>query len=244
MQAHWVSDTGSKNERFIAGSGICVSPISQPHSMQWRETFGAMMMLVQAELLNGDDANRRDLAWTGEGIYGERDYFLEHLGTLLADAASTGLPVSRLQAESTAVLIMRHLNRRPCHFSVDALKDGRRFNRLKEFIAAHLGEDLSVVALANVAQMSPFHFGRVFKASLGLSPHQYILKQRLEKAKQLLLIGQLTIAEIAQECGFAAQAHLTTAFRMHIGTTPKQFQNDFRPRIAFTEFRQASSEKE
>jgi AraC family transcriptional regulator len=87
-----------------------------------------------------------------------------------------------------------------------------------------LAEDLSIVALARVAQTSPFHFTRLFKASMCLTPHQYVLQQRVENAKRLLTEDKLTISEIAHECGFANQAHLTTAFHRHTGATPQQFR--------------------
>jgi AraC family transcriptional regulator len=90
---------------------------------------------------------------------------------------------------------------------------------------AYLDHELSLTALAAVAQMSPYYFSRLFKQSTGLSPHQYILQQRVEWAKRLLADARLSIAAVAQRVGFASQAHLTTAFRQRVGVTPRQYRH-------------------
>nr|WP_058998923.1 helix-turn-helix transcriptional regulator [Leptolyngbya sp. NIES-2104] len=69
--------------------------------------------------------------------------------------------------------------------------------------------------------MSPHHFSRLFKQSTGLSPHQYVIRCRVERAKQLLLKGEMTIAEVAATVGFYDQSHFAHYFRRLMGVTPK-----------------------
>jgi AraC family transcriptional regulator len=69
--------------------------------------------------------------------------------------------------------------------------------------------------------MSPHYFSRLFKRSTGFAPHQYLIKCRIERAKQLLLKGKLTIAEVAYSVGFANQGHLNYHFKRLVGITPK-----------------------
>ena len=72
--------------------------------------------------------------------------------------------------------------------------------------------------------MSVSYFARCFKGTLGTTPHGYLVQRRVERAKSLLADGDLPIAEVALECGFATQAHLTTVFRNAVGATPNSYR--------------------
>jgi AraC family transcriptional regulator len=197
--------------------------------MEWDEAHGMAMMLIEASIFEEGHPARPHLAWTGQGMYGGRDPFIEHLGNLLVDAGRSGCAVSKLHVESTAVLILHHLNKCHSRSLCKPSKDQGRLHHVQEFMHANLANDLSIVTLARIAHMSPFHFSRLFKVSFGLTPHQYVLNERIGMAKRLLTGSLLSIVEVAQDCGFATQAHLTTAFRMHVGFTPKQFRAAMSP---------------
>ena len=89
---------------------------------------------------------------------------------------------------------------------------------------ANLCEDLSLDALAQVAQMSPSRFRRAFQATVGQSPHSWLNKHRLERAKTLLAKTEQSIAQIAIDCGFSSQSHMTTIFSKHLGITPNGYR--------------------
>jgi AraC family transcriptional regulator len=93
---------------------------------------------------------------------------------------------------------------------------------VKEYINGHLHQDLKLDELAAIAQLSPYHFLRLFKQSMGITPHQYILQRRLNQAKHLLQQSELSIVEIAARTGFSDQSHLTRSFKRMMGMTPKQ----------------------
>ena len=95
-----------------------------------------------------------------------------------------------------------------------------------DFIHAHLDADVSIPALAEQARVSAFHFARQFRATVGLPPHQYVLRQRIQKSLRLLKAGKLPLAQIAVESGFHDQAHFTRAFRRLLGTTPRASRLD------------------
>jgi AraC family transcriptional regulator len=105
--------------------------------------------------------------------------------------------------------------------------DRRRLARVKEYIAANLDGDLTIVQLAKVACLSQFHFARAFKAAVGQSPHQYVSAQRLERAKEMLTRGDQSLLDITVALSFASQANFTRAFRVGTGMTPGQFRRDF-----------------
>jgi AraC family transcriptional regulator len=92
--------------------------------------------------------------------------------------------------------------------------------RLLAFIEEHLGSDIGIATLAGLAGYSPDHFARLFKQSFGLSPYQFILQRRVERAKALLRDRGHSIAEVAMLCGFASQAHFHTTFKARTGVTP------------------------
>ena len=99
-----------------------------------------------------------------------------------------------------------------------------RLRRMMDYIGAHLDEDLSLDKLAELVQMSPYHFARLFKQSTGLTPHQYVLGERIWMAKGMLADGRLSITEISRQLGFASRAHFTTVFRKRIGTPPREYR--------------------
>ncbi|TRX75872.1 helix-turn-helix domain-containing protein [Pseudomonas mangiferae] len=94
--------------------------------------------------------------------------------------------------------------------------------RLDAYIGQHLGRRISVAELAQVACVSPSHFHVQFKDCVGLTPHQYLLKARLDRAARLLRESPLPLVRIAEECGFSSQSALTTAMRRYLGLTPKR----------------------
>jgi AraC-like DNA-binding protein len=96
--------------------------------------------------------------------------------------------------------------------------------RVLEHLQAHLDQELPVTALAAIAQLSPSYFSRLFKLSTGLSPHQYLLRQRIECARELLADPGRRVAEVSYELGFPSQSHFTTVFRTLVGVTPRAYQ--------------------
>lgn len=108
------------------------------------------------------------------------------------------------------------INPRHLHFS--------RLQAVLNHIHHHPTEDLSASALARRAGVSLAHFRRLFQEAVGMPPHRYVLAARLEQARKLLTLSEVTIAGVAQDCGFASQSHLTASFRAAHAVTPAQFR--------------------
>ena len=104
-----------------------------------------------------------------------------------------------------------------------------RLRAVVEYIEEHLDGGPSLVQLAAVARLSPYHFARQFKAATGLPPHQFVILRRVERAKQLLHAGtDLSLAEVALHAGFSDQSQLSRHFKRLVGVTPGQFRTPAR----------------
>lgn len=93
-----------------------------------------------------------------------------------------------------------------------------------DYIHAHLDSELSISTLARLMQVSPFHFIRLFKRTMGITPHSYIMKQRIERAKVLLKGTNLSVAEIAYDIGFCSQSRFTTVFSQYVQASPTAYR--------------------
>ncbi|MEM7665830.1 MAG: AraC family transcriptional regulator [Pseudomonadota bacterium] len=91
-------------------------------------------------------------------------------------------------------------------------------------IEDRLEDNLTIADLARVTSLSDWHFARAFKDATGLSPHQFVLRRRIARGKDLLQKTALSIAEIAAAAGFSSQSHMTDVFREKVGTTPGRYR--------------------
>ena len=94
-----------------------------------------------------------------------------------------------------------------------------------DYINDNLDEKINIYDIAKLVDISNYYFCRMFHASMGISPYQYVLKQRVTKAKDLIKNSKLTLADIAYECGFSSQSQMTQHFRKQLGVTPKVYRN-------------------
>lgn len=157
--------------------------------------------------------------------YGVRSPQIAHLMLALRAEADDQNPGGLAAVEAVTTALGYHLVReagieqpRPirAHGGLSAVAK----RRVLELIDAELDRRLTVEMLAHEAALSPAHFARAFKETLGRAPHQYLLQLRLERARQLIGTSGLSLSDIAQRAGFADQAHFTRAFKRAFGTTP------------------------
>jgi AraC family transcriptional regulator len=100
----------------------------------------------------------------------------------------------------------------------------RRLKRVDELIDARLDDKLTVRELAAAIGLSTGFFSRAFKASVGKSPHDYIIDRRVSRARTLLQIDEVGLADVALASGFTSHAHMTATFRSRLGVTPGQLR--------------------
>ncbi len=96
--------------------------------------------------------------------------------------------------------------------------------KIMQFIEEHLTETIKVEDLAALTKLSKTYFSRVFKSAYNESPYNYVLRRRMELAKELITETNAALSEIALDCGMADQAHLCKTFRKVFGTTPNYWR--------------------
>ena len=144
--------------------------------------------------------------------------------SLLSELRSEGLG-GRLYVESLANILGIHLLRQHSSVKQPSLPrsvglDRATLRRVSTYIEEDLAEDLSLSELAAVAYLSPYHFARLFKASTGFAPHQYVIGRRIERAKLLLSTTNWSLTAIAHAVGFAHESHLALHFKRLTGLLP------------------------
>lgn len=222
---------GHNHEGLTVRGDVAVKAAGRSHGWRWETAVELVHVRLRPELLlrvaeeNGLDSRRADLV----GSYYAPDPHLAGIGgALLAELAAGGAN-GRLRREALAQdLAARLLSRNGAPARSIGGYDGRlpraALRRAVEYVGDDLGGDLSLAGLAGAAGMSPYHFARLFKRSTGLSPHQYVVRRRVDEARRMLAYGSLSVAEVAQAVGFYDQSHLTRHTRRLLGVTPGALQ--------------------
>jgi AraC family transcriptional regulator len=180
----------------------------------------APTLLRQAAEDLGVDPDRTSL----EPRYQLRDPQIEHIAWALDAERKSGHPGGALYADSLGLALALHLIRRfPAPARKQAGLSPAQLERVTTYIDARIDRDLSMQRLASVAQVSASHLKNAFRRSTGLPVHEYVVQRRVERAKALLLRGELPASQIALEAGFAHQSHMARCMRRVLGVTPGAF---------------------
>jgi AraC family transcriptional regulator len=175
-----------------------------------------------------------------DGAYGEvelrasRKFADPRLSAMVAAAHAemvAGFPSGRLFLDSVeqamaVTLVNGHAVR---HRPVQIYRGGlgsARLRRIKELVYAKLEDDLSLDEMAQSVGLSTAHFARMFRKSTGETPHQFVLRQRLERAKTMLRAADARVLDVAVACGFKTQQHFAQAFRDVWGVSPTEYRQD------------------
>ena len=164
----------------------------------------------------------------------EKTFFLDPLIEQTVRQAMLPLdwnvPADRMAMSNAGQLLMGHMlrsysTRRDLGFAVRGGLSPVVKRRVFDFVEAHLDQPLTIEDLAEVADLSAYHFARMFRKTVGEAPHKFVLRQRIERAMEMLRDDRASVAEIALATGFSSQAHLTTRFSHFTGLTPAKYRN-------------------
>ncbi len=222
---------GTKRQvaRMSMGS-LTFTPADQPAYWRWDNAVDLLHIHISRDVVLRIADHKTAVARGVES--------LDHLGvwdTLLADIGRTIIEESQCPAWSQNVsyrdsltrtllvqifrLFARTIEAKPARTS-----DLRQIQRALDYIHMNLEKDLMLEKLASIAHVSAFHFLRLFRSDLGVTPHRYIIEQRISRAQILLSCTSLSLSEISRRIGFSSQSHFTRAFHEEVGMTPKVFR--------------------
>ena len=162
---------------------------------------------------------------------GIRDDVIDQIGRSMLSELNVESAASRLYVEAASLTLAARLLHKHCDSGACAPIDSSahhldpiRLRRVLDYVAANIKDDITLLDLAGIAGYSPFHFARKFTLAMGISPHRYISRLRLEGAMAELAAGKLPLAQIALNAQFSSQASFTRAFHRAIGMTPKEYR--------------------
>ena len=153
-----------------------------------------------------------------------RDRLVELLSQSLVDADN---PCHRAYADSAGMtIVMRAMGHRLPEKCVTSLPKWR-LNKLKQFIEHNVSRSISLRDMADAVGLSRMHFAAQFRIATGLRPHEYLLLQRVEQAKCMMLETETPLVEVALSVGFQAQAHFSTVFKRFTGRSPARWKREY-----------------
>ncbi len=163
----------------------------------------------------------------------QSDPLIYHLGLAIKSELETDYFGSRPYVESLTTALAAHIVKKYSTRKVklDRYEDGLSRYSLRQaisYINDNLHYNLKIAEIAKNIGMSPFYFSRLFRKSMGLSPHEYLTQRRLEVAKHKLKKTNIPIIDISAEVGFNSQSHFITLFKKQVGTTPLKYRKEFR----------------
>jgi AraC family transcriptional regulator len=206
---------------------LCKQSLSRQPTQALHLHLGQNLFARTAEEVAGHDPTRLSLVER----FGFEDPLLAQIGFALWRELEQRAPAGNVYAQTAAQMLAIHLLRHyttrgaPIEEPKGQLTD-QQMRRVVDFVQAHLDQNLSLEALARQTGFSPYYFARLFRQTTGASPHQFVLRQRVERAQLLLKEREVSLAQVATACGFTDQSHLTQIFKRHVGLTPRAYQRD------------------
>jgi AraC family transcriptional regulator len=232
-----VIDGQRQRENFLTGN-FAIYPADVNYTLRWEKESEFLLVGLAPELL-AQTAATTSMNGTVEllPILSTPDPLVHQLALALKSELESPQSGGKLYVETIAQTLTLHLLR---NYSTHPPRIGtlpahgfpqHKLQQVTDYIYDSLDRDLSLSELAALVQMSPYHFAHLFKQSTGFAPHQFVIRARVERAKELLLHSRLSIVEIAAEVGFANQSHLTRHFKRIVGTTPRTVLGDRKNRL-------------
>ncbi|MDJ0633438.1 MAG: AraC family transcriptional regulator [Xenococcaceae cyanobacterium MO_188.B29] len=230
---HYVQVQGGKTHMGLYRRGdISITPANTPLFVRWEGEENCLQIRLTTQFMQSvaretleQDLDRLELL----PEFQIRNPQIEAIGMMLLTELQQEHSNNRLYLDSLANILAVNLLRH--HTAIKPrlpIYEGglppRQLQQVLDYIDTHLAQNIKLTDLARLLDMSQFYFSRLFKQSIGITPHQYVSQQRVERAKQLLKKTDRLIVDIALECGFNSHSHLSKQFRQFTGMTPKAYR--------------------
>ncbi len=226
----WVDDR--YHEELLHRGSVAILPAGVVHRANVSQPLEFMLIAIEPAFFTqiAQEWCDPDCTQLIPHFANQQDPLLLQLGLTLKAELEQGCPGGKLYIDSITQLLNVHLlktysNNRPLIKSYSNQLPNRTLQSVIDYIQVHLDREILLTELAQIARINHYYFCTLFKKSTGLSPHRYILQQRIERAKKLLKHSQDTIVDIAFQCGFVNQSHFTRRFHEMTGLTPKVYRS-------------------
>jgi AraC family transcriptional regulator len=211
---------------------MLITPANTPLFVRWEGEENCLQIQINSQFLQ--NIAQETLTQNSDRLklmpqFQVRDQQLEAIVQMILREYDQEQRMGQLYLDSLtnilAINLLRHYTITKPHIpSYQGGLPPRHLRRIFDYIDTHLDEEIKLANLAQLLDMSQFHFSRLFKQSTGNSPYQYLMQQRIERAKYLLKQTDQSIMNIALNCGFNSHSHLTKKFRQMTGITPKEYR--------------------
>lgn len=226
-RTEWRVDGGPLHHSHVGSGDVIVYPAFSEHWVRWQNDADFLLLFLDPTnvLQVANELGPRNAVEIIASAKEKNDPLLQQIGLALKNEIDESVdPFSSLYAESLTNTLSAHLLRR---YSVwkpvlrPSTTSHAKLSQVVDYIYDNLDQHLTLAELSFIADMSSYHFARTFKQFTGVTPHQYVLNLRVERAKSLLLQGKLPLSAIASKVGFFDQSHFTRAFKRIVGVTPR-----------------------
>ena len=229
LKVRWQLGDDLKNERVEAGD-IVIIPAKTRHSACWKESASFTLLFFEPEFITHaaykfKHPNRVELL----PIFAQPDPVIYQIGLELRSHLESKQQVSPMYVDSATLFLASHLIENYCHSKCSLEKNTNVLSdddlqQVIEYINNHSDRDLALKELADLINISYYHFSRLFKRSTGLSPYQYLIEHRLSRATHLLKNTNLDIGEIAKRTGFTSHSNFCRTFHQYLSLSPKHYR--------------------
>jgi AraC family transcriptional regulator len=224
---HWMD--GKKQVAMMGAGDFAIVPANITHRCTWNVTAAATVLVLEPQYLThvAYESIRVDRVELLPRFF-QFDPVLQQISGLLAreiqSETNSQIYVDGLTTALSAHLVREYCTVKPVLNNYENGLSQRKLQQSIDYIQAHLSGDISLDDVAIITGMSRYYFCHLFKRSTGMSPYQYVIKCRIDRAKELLLFRQdCSIADVAFQVGFGSQSQFTKYFKKWVGTTPKKF---------------------
>ena len=229
----WIKYQASNGKQYSqqinSGRAFIVAP-NRFHQLDWRKTAELTLFYLHPRFFakavgSPIESDRLEIRDRFSLV---NDTLIQEVGTIFRYLCSQGIAAEKLYLESLANLLAVHLLKNYLNYNLHTPSEPRlspqKLERVLEYIEANLERKITLSKLASIAGVGKFYFCRLFKSSLGLTPYQYVIRQRVTRAKKLLQYSNIPICDIALDCGFSSQSHLAKHFRSMVKESPMNYR--------------------
>lgn len=224
---YFYNETGDQWKKYTAEKGtvLRLSVPGEMNALRWENDFKAIQLTIEPKLL--DEIADEDGFCLEEKLNLSDPFLADNFSHLLSIISDTDIS-ERLYLESLVLGICIHLiTNYPSTgkkiFAPKGKLSASQLSRVADFTHTNINRNISLAEMASCANLSSFHFARLFRQTTGVSPYQFVLQMKIEYSKKLILQNSGSISDVAYVLNFTDQAHFSNAFKKVTGVSPRQF---------------------